>query len=548
MNFINFRNNFNQTSNYFFVLIIIFFFIINQNYILLGGIFYDDWSLATSYSELNFFERLKIHGLLFFNTRPVGAFYAALITGIGKNDFLYILINSIVWLSSGLILFKTFKKFFSEDAAVIFLLIFLFPSFASTPFFSPVTQSLTGISILFWSISIYFSYEKKFKFVAFFYVLSVLTYEVSVVLFLFNILILIDPNSFKKDRSFYLKKVANFFIKFILIILSIIIFQFIISKLTNNAAPLKYAFKVVDNYLIIEENFFFNLKKYFFKPLSLILIEIPELFLRSILFIELGIHNILTYFFLFYFLYVLAKSNYKFEFKSDNFNYLFLVFIFFSTLFVFLMYLIVTSVPQVNGYYNRGLTGLFIIFSIFCAYLAQLKFNNYIINLIVRIFILLTIFLNFNSFFVQKNNHVKAELEREKIINDVNLYFKNKNAANLFLKVNTFLKENYNDEVIFSEEVDDLVFSIRYYSKGKILGRRIFLSTNCKDIIKIIDNKAYGNVPSRNRKIKGMVNIEMINDLKDQDIYLYNEGNFLKINIGKQIDYNILSKELKCSI
>jgi hypothetical protein len=74
MNFINFRNNFTQTSNYFFVLIIIFFFIINQNYILLGGIFYDDWSLATSYSELNFFERLKIHGLLFFNTRPVGAF------------------------------------------------------------------------------------------------------------------------------------------------------------------------------------------------------------------------------------------------------------------------------------------------------------------------------------------------------------------------------------------------------------------------------------------------------------------------------------------
>ena len=72
--------------------------------------------------------------------------------------------------------------------------------------------------------------------------------------------------------------------------------------------------------------------------------------------------------------------------------------------------------------------------------------------------------------------------------------------------------------------------------------------TNKNDIIKIIGNKAYGNVPSRNRKIEGMVNIEMINDLKDQDIYLYNEGKFLKINKGKKIDYNILSKELKCSI
>lgn len=548
MNFRNFRKNFTQSSNYFFVLIIIFFFIINQNYILLGGIFYDDWSLATQYSELSFFERLKIHALLFFNTRPVGAFYAALITGLGKNDFLYILINSSVWLCSGLILFKIFKKFLSEVSAEIFLLLFLFPSFASTPFFSPVTQSLTGLSILFWSISIYFSYEKKFKFVTIFYILSVLTYEVSVVLFLFNILILIDPSSFKVDRLLYIKKVLNFLIKFILIILSIIIFQFIISKLTNNTAPLKYAFQIVDNYLVIEEDFYFNLKKYFFKPLSLILIDIPELFLRSILFIKFNIINLLNYIFLFYFIYVLAKSNYGVQSKSNNFNYLFLIFILFSTLFVFFMYLIVTSVPQVNGYYNRGLTGLFIIFSIFFAYLGQLKFNNFLINLFMRIFILLIIILNFNSFLIQKNNHVKAGLEREKILNEVNLYFKNKGPSNLFLKVNTFLEENYNDEVIFSEEVDDLVFSIRYYTNGKVLGRRIFPSENCIDVIEIVDNKAYGNVPSRNRKLEERINIEMINDLKNRDIYLYNEGKFFKIFKNNKIDYNVLSDEIKCKI
>ena len=545
----NFKNNFNKTSNYFFVLVIIFFFFINYNYILFGGIFYDDWSLATSYSELSFFERLKIHGLLFFNTRPIGAFYAALITGLGKNDFLYIFLNSSIWLISGLILFKTFRKFISEDFAVIFLLIFLFPSFASTPFFSPVTQSLTAISIFFWSISIYFSFKKKFKFVTIFYILSVLSYEVSVVLFLFNILLLIDLNSFKKERLFvYLKKTLSFFIKFILIILSIIIFQFIVSKLTNNSAPLKYAFKITDNYLVFEENFFSNLKKYIFKPVTLIVIDIPKLFFKSILFVKFNIYNFFIYSFLFYFLYSLAKSKFKFDYKSINFNILFLLFILFSTLFVFLMYLIVTSVPQVNGYYNRGLTGLFVIFSLFTAYLSQIKLNNNIINLFMRILIMLIIFLNFNSFLIQKNNHVKAEAERQKVIDDVNSYFKTKNSANLFLIVNTFLKDNYNDEVIFSEEVDDLVFSIRYYTDDKILGRRIFYSKKCKDIIQIIDNKAYGKVPSRNRKIDEMIYIEMINDLKNRDIYLYNKEKFFKINKGKMLNYNIISKELKCEL
>ena len=550
MSFENLRKTFNRINEYFFVLVIVFFFLVNQNYILYGGIFYDDWSLATGNWNLSFYERLKVHGLLFFNTRPIGALYASIITTLGKNDFLYILINSSIWLGSGIILFITFRKFISENFAVVFILIFLFPSFASTPFFSPVTQSLTGISVFFWSLSIYFSYRKQFKFVTIFYILSVLSYEISVVLFLFNILLLIDLNSFEKDKFFvYVKKDKNFFLKFILIILSIIIFQFIISKLTDNSTPLKYALKLVDNNLIFEENFFDNLKKYIFKPVTLIIIDIPKLFLKSILFIKLNFSSFFIYSFIFYFLYSLAKSKYKIKYKSNNFNILFFLFIIFSTLFVFLMYLIVTSVPQINGYYNRGLTGLFIIFALFLAYLSQLKFNSNIVNLFLKIFIIFIIFLNFNSFIIQKNNHVKAEFERNKIINDVNSFFKSKDSANLFLIVKTFLKENYNDEVIFSEEVDDLVFAIRHYTKGKIFGRRIFFSNKCKDIIEIIDNKVYGKVPSRNRKIDGMIYMELNNNLKNKDIYLYNDGNFFKINKRRNIiDYNIISKELKCEL
>ena len=94
-------------------LIVILFYIININYIRYGGIFYDDWSLATGYLETDLLERIKINCLLFFNTRPVGGLYIALITSVGKNDFFYILLNSSLWVLSGLILHKAISKIYT---------------------------------------------------------------------------------------------------------------------------------------------------------------------------------------------------------------------------------------------------------------------------------------------------------------------------------------------------------------------------------------------------------------------------------------------------
>ena len=156
----NFRNLILKKNNYIFLIIAAYYFI-NLNYILYGGIIYDDWSLSANHIGVSLYEKIKINCLLFFNTRPVGGLYVAILTEFEKNDFAYISINISVWLLSGLILYFSLLKFLNIQSSLTFLLIFLFPSFASTPYFSPVTQSLGVLSIFFWSISLYFSVNKK---------------------------------------------------------------------------------------------------------------------------------------------------------------------------------------------------------------------------------------------------------------------------------------------------------------------------------------------------------------------------------------------------
>jgi len=533
-------------NSYFLYLIILFYYLVNLNYLFKGGIVYDDWSLATGYLDFSFIDRIKVNVSLFFNTRPVGGLYVGLITGVGKNDFVYIFLNSGLWLLSGLILYQTIAKALSYKTAKIFIILFLFPSFASTPFFSPVTQSLGGLSIFFWSLSIYFSYKKNFNLIAFFYILSVLSYEISVVLFLFNIFFFIS-----KDESFFKKKnifteLRNLIIKFSLLIFCIVIFQFIVAKLTGNSAPLKYAFSFVDSYLIFEEDFFSNIKKYFFKPITLILFDIPNLFFNSLRFIEFNFYNFLIYLIFFLTFIIFIKGENK---KNNSLQLIiFFIFILLSSMFVFFMYLIVASVPQVNGYYNRGLLGLFICFALFISFLNEIKIKETLTKKVLSMLIFTIIFLNLNSFIIQKNNNVEANIKREKILTKVKMFFKDKESSNLVMMVPTYLKNNYNDETIFSEEVDDLHFAVNYSTNNKIYGRRVFYSKNCEDIIKIVDNSLYGYVPSRNRKKPGMIKIEIIKTLNNKDLYLFYKNEFIKLKNNNTNNNQILSENIKCSL
>ena len=132
-------------------------------------------------------------------------------------------------------------------------------------------------------------------------------------LFLLNVFFFIKDDAKKKfNKKIIFEQLKNLILKFSLLIFFIIILQFGLAKLTDNIAPLKYSFTIIDNQIIFESDFFFNVKKYFFKPLGLIFIDIPNLFLNSLQFIKFNFYNTLSYLaIILVFIFIFFKKNKK---------------------------------------------------------------------------------------------------------------------------------------------------------------------------------------------------------------------------------------------
>ena len=539
------RNTFTIKKQILFIFIIVFYYIFSLNHIIQGGIFYDDWSLTVGYlSDLTFVDKFKDLVLKTFLTRPIGGIYLTILTELGKNDYLYIFINSSFWLISSYIIVNSLDCVLGENSKKLILLTLLFPSFASTMIFSPVTQTLGVMSIFFWSISLFFSKKKKYSLSIIFFIISVLTYELSIVLLLFNIFLLIENNS-KKN---VLKNFVKTSLIFLLITFGIIIFQFLITKIMGYTGSLKYAFFIENNKIIFEDDFFINVKKYFFKPIILIFYDIPNLFFRSVFFFKI---NIISIFFpiIFLLLIILKIQDDSNITSSKGRLYLLSFCICLSIIGVFLVYLIVSSVPQVNGYYNRGLVGLFICFALFIGLIFETKLKNLNYNFIKNSFIVIIVFFNFLSFQVQQQNHITANKVREKILSKF-VNFSKKNDEILILTfIPTYVDNNYNDEVIFSEEVEDLFFAVRYKTKKKVIAGRIYNDKKCKKVLEIEDNRISGFVTSKNRKYKDKTKHVFYKfSNTNRDIYLFKENKFIKLSYENNANFKILSKYLGCKI
>jgi hypothetical protein len=486
-------------------------------------------------------DKIKRFLMVEYNTRPVGAVYLGLISLYGKNTSLYIIQNLIVWFASVIIISDKLKKEFNEKIANQFLLLSLFPSICSTVIFSSIVQSLGVISLFLWALSIKFV---KSKFVSFtLIILAFLAYETAIILFSINIYF------WTKGRKINFFLLLQYIFYFIILMVILFFIQNTIAKFTNNYSTLKYFFHIKNGEIFIEQDFIYNLRKYFFKPFELIIIEIPILFFRSIKFFTWDLKNIflLLTFFLIIILIFFKKKNEKVEKSNLIFFYLLI-----ALLINFLLYLVATSVPQVNGYYNRGLVALFIILSLFLSLVFNLKIKSNM-KFISNVFFISIILLNYNSFNIQKSNYIQNNIEQKKIINNfLNLSYQkiSPNDKNIILAmVPTFNGKNYNDEFIFSEEMNDIehFFKIKYSKNVSV--RRIYYDNNCQNIFNLDQNVIVGKQPPSSRKETIFTTKIIVKDANNHNIYVYSYNNgIFKVSKDNIINLKNLHNITKCSI
>ena len=68
--------------------------------------------------------------------------------------------------------------------------------------------------------------------------------------------------------------------------------------------------------------------------------------------------------------------------------------------------------------------------------------------------------------------------------------------------LDTHLDQNYNDEVIFSEEVEDLYFAVNYHTNKNVIAKRIYKDDKCNNILSISGNEISGLVTSKIENLK----------------------------------------------
>jgi hypothetical protein len=371
-------------KNKFIIFLLTIFFLYHYNVAANLEFYYDDWFFVSIVNNShNFLQNFGIFKEIYI-VRPVGMLYLAFLSLFKFNNIIFIYIfNLFLWVLSGIIIMVVLNKNLFFFSRYFFLFFYLLPSISNSFIYSPIIQGLSTLAVFFWAISLYFASKKNGMLLSIlFIVLSLLAYELTVALIPLNILIyIINKNLLYKNIN---KKII-FLIKLFLLSLIFLISFYLLQNILSSFSSAK-----IIKYGLSEDDFLKNVIKYFFHPLILVFVQIPKLwidgfilFFSNITFIKFITLIIVNVILIFYF-FEKKQNNKKKSFKYFFLYNLTLITIFFG---IFLVYLVATSVPDLKGYYNRGLLGLHIWISLFM--LQILYFNN----CVKIIFFLLGIFI-----------------------------------------------------------------------------------------------------------------------------------------------------------
>jgi hypothetical protein len=556
---------YNKKNNLFFIILVLFL-IIYIPYITNGTIIYDDWSTYELSLESNSYkEILKSWFVGSHYTRPITSIYLPTIGFLFKQKiYLYIVNNLILFFITIYIFSFICKKFFTENFAIFFLIISICPTLSSANIFSPIEQSQGILSNFFVSISFLFMYfflkNKKKKYLIFSYsfiLIALLTYETAIIFLPFLIF-------FRNKFDLNINNKINYdnIRKILFIILIIAFFGFIIffyqTIMMNTLKYLKLlSGHDVYKYGMKRDDFLEHLLKFSYKPFSLLFYEIPNLYFKTFLFIKKNISSFLESASITLVVFLLIKKN-LLDIKS-KFKILDIALIFFlSYSLLIFIHVMGASLPTITGYHNRAFVSFSVVYPFCLVYFFFLIYKKFSFfkKYILIIFLLIT-YMHIFSFLIQRDNYIQISKEQKNILSNLNNNFYNKKVI-IFASIPTYLENNFNDETIFSQEVNDWPRAIWQYSKKNIQSERIFYDENCKNILKFENSKFSGLRPSRSRRINEKVEEEFFSkyprtvsilDYQEFFIYKYESKNKYQIFQFNENNINqILAKAFGCKI
>jgi len=536
---------FNKKDNLFYISLIFFLFIYLK-YIINGTIIYDDWATyELSLEYASYYEILKSWFFGSHYTRPIASLYLPSIGFLFKQKiYLYILNNLTIFFITIYIFTFICKEYFGKNFALFFFILCLTPTFSSTNIFSPIEQSQGILSNFFASLSFlymfFFLKKKKKIYLIVSYILifaALLCYETAIV---FVPLLVFFKNRFdlKINNKFYHKNIK----KISIIVLIIAAFAFgIFFYQTIMMLVLKYYKLLGENkiykYGFKDRDFYENLIKFSYTPFTLLIYNIPQVYLKTFLFVSKNTYAFFQSIFIIITIFILSDKNITNSKSKIKILDIVIVFTLSYSLLIFI-HIAGASLPTITGYHNRAFVSFSVIFpfcliySFFFIYKKFSKFKKYIF-----FFFILIMHMHIFSFLIQTDNFIELSKEQKNILNSLINKFDNRKVV-VFANMPTYLKNNFNNETIFSEEVNDWPRAIWHYSNKTIQSERIYYDKNCENILNFKDDKFSSLKPSRSRKIEGKVyelsftkypRVFTIKDYNEFYIYKYSNNNNYKI-------------------
>ena len=363
--------------------------------------------------------------------------------------FLYIFLSIFSWIFLVYLNFLILRNYLNKSALFIFILLSSFPFFSSTIVTGVHLFCSYTISLIFWSLSVFFSinFIKNnnlfYYFIGcFFLFLAFFTNVIFLPLLIFNIFLPV-LYEYKINNNFNFKNLFLSILKFLapVFILSIFFISYkIIGKdilgrnIIYGIAPLTI------------KSFFQAI--YFFVA---IFVEVPILLISSLKNV-LNLSSILISILIMFYFIILRKtlSNTGNENNKKHFSKIELLFLFIALLSLVsstLIFFISNYPAQTFGYYNRMMMPAFVSFSIILSILLSKLICKQFIILVISFSILWIL-----SMFVQINNHIEGWKLREYIISDIIDNLKNEIISEktvLIANVPFYNENNYNNEELF---------------------------------------------------------------------------------------------------